>query len=154
MHYAPLGLSLPSQGWKIHVSSCLEDVDTTLAAVWEYCVPRGLAFKFLRSEAVLVMMNSKAAFRGSSGKLVTIYPADESQLELVLKELDELLTGVPGRTSSAISATVTVPSSSGTAPSPNGTACRPPANGCWPSRTATAGSSRTPAGRCSPRLPG
>jgi len=96
MHYAPLGLSLPSQGWKIHVSSCLEDVDTTLAAVWEYCVPRGLAFKFLRSEAVLVMMNSKAAFRGSSGKLVTIYPADESQLELVLKELDELLTGVRG----------------------------------------------------------
>jgi serine/threonine protein kinase len=42
------------------------------------------------------MMNSKAAFRGSSGKLVTIYPPDEDQLELVLKELDEILDGVQG----------------------------------------------------------
>ncbi|HEY0621304.1 MAG TPA: class III lanthionine synthetase LanKC [Kribbella sp.] len=96
MHYAPRGLSLPLQGWKVHVSSCLEDAERALAAVWDYCVPRGLPFKFLRSEPVLVMLNSKAAFRGSSGKLVTIYPADESQLELVLKELDGILDGVRG----------------------------------------------------------
>lgn len=96
MHYAPHEVSLPSQGWKIHVSSCLEDAEQTLAAVWEYCVPRALPFKFLRSESVLVMLNSKAAFRGSSGKLVTIYPAEESQFELVLKELDGILTGIRG----------------------------------------------------------
>jgi predicted Ser/Thr protein kinase len=42
------------------------------------------------------MFNSKAAFRGSSGKLVTIYPADQGQLESVLKELDEALRGVQG----------------------------------------------------------
>ncbi|HZX01885.1 class III lanthionine synthetase LanKC, partial [Kribbella sp.] len=34
--------------------------------------------------------------RGSSGKLVTIYPADESRLELVLEELGELLGGIRG----------------------------------------------------------
>ncbi|MFK4082735.1 class III lanthionine synthetase LanKC [Kribbella sp. NPDC020789] len=96
MHYAPEGLQLPSQGWKIHVSARLADVERTLAAVWEYCVPRGIAFKFLRNEAVLVMANSKAAPRGSSGKLVTIYPADEAQLELILKELDDLLDGIQG----------------------------------------------------------
>jgi predicted Ser/Thr protein kinase len=96
MHYAPRGRSVPLQGWKIHVSSCLEDAERTLGAVWDYCVPHGLPFKFLRSESVLVMLNSKAAFRGSSGKLVTIYPADESQLELVLKELDVILEGVRG----------------------------------------------------------
>ncbi|NIK59524.1 class III lanthionine synthetase LanKC [Kribbella shirazensis] len=96
MHYAPRGLALPSQGWKIHVSSCLEDAERTMAAVWEYCVPRGIPFKYLRSEAVLVMMNSKSAFRGSSGKLLTVYPADLSEFELVLKELDELLTGIRG----------------------------------------------------------
>jgi tRNA A-37 threonylcarbamoyl transferase component Bud32 len=95
-HYAPHGVSLPSQGWKIHVSSCLEDAERTLGAVWDYCVPGGLAFKFLRSESVLVMLNSKAAFRGSSGKLATIYPVDESQLELVLKELDVILAGTHG----------------------------------------------------------
>ncbi|TCC61147.1 lantipeptide synthetase [Kribbella pittospori] len=96
MHYAPRGVPLPPQGWKIHVSSCLDDAERTLTAVWDYCVRQGIPFKFLRSEAVLVMMNSKAAFRGSSGKLVTIYPVDESQLELVLKELDQVLTGVRG----------------------------------------------------------
>jgi hypothetical protein len=96
MHYAPTDLQLPAQGWKIHVSARLQDVERTLDAVWEYCVPRGIAFKFLRNEAVLVMVNSKAAPRGSSGKLVTIYPADDAQLELVLKELDEVLHGVEG----------------------------------------------------------
>ncbi|WP_371405520.1 class III lanthionine synthetase LanKC [Kribbella sp. NBC_00662] len=96
MHYAPDNLRLPAQGWKIHVSARLQDVERTLEAVWEYCVPRGIAFKFLRNEAVLVMVNSKAAPRGSSGKLVTIYPTDDAQLELVLKELNEILAGVEG----------------------------------------------------------
>ncbi|RZU19955.1 protein kinase-like protein [Kribbella rubisoli] len=96
MHYAPGNLRLPAQGWKIHVSARLQDVERTLEAVWEYCVPRGIAFKFLRNEAVLVMVNSKAAPRGSSGKLVTIYPTDDAQLELILKELDEILAGVEG----------------------------------------------------------
>ncbi|GAB2634454.1 class III lanthionine synthetase LanKC [Kribbella swartbergensis] len=96
MHYAPADLHLPPQGWKIHVSARLADVERTLEAVWDYCVPRGIAFKFLRNEPVLVMVNSKSAPRGSSGKLVTIYPADEAQLELVLKELDDVLDGVKG----------------------------------------------------------
>ncbi|MGW7679270.1 class III lanthionine synthetase LanKC [Kribbella sp. NPDC054772] len=96
MHYAPEDLELAKQGWKIHVSARLQDVERTLEAVWEYCVPRGIAFKFLRNEAVLVMVNSKAAPRGSSGKLVTIYPTDDAQLELVLKELNEILHSVEG----------------------------------------------------------
>ncbi|ADB35496.1 serine/threonine protein kinase [Kribbella flavida DSM 17836] len=96
MHYAPDGLRLPAQGWKVHVSAGLADAERVLDAVWDYCVPRGIAFKFLRNEPVLVMVNSKSAPRGSSGKLVTIYPTDEAQLELVLKELDDLLHGVRG----------------------------------------------------------
>jgi serine/threonine protein kinase len=96
MHYAPQNLQIPNQGWKIHVSARLQDVERTLEAVWEYCAPRGIAFKYLRNEAVLVMVNSKAAPRGSSGKLVTIYPADDAQCELVLKELNEVLGGVEG----------------------------------------------------------
>ncbi len=96
MYYLPDDSATPSQGWKIHVSSCLDDAERALAALWDYCVPRGLAFKFLRSPSVAVMLSSKAAFRGSSGKLATIYPSDEGQLELTLKELDELLRGIAG----------------------------------------------------------
>ncbi|MEU0089137.1 class III lanthionine synthetase LanKC [Kribbella sp. NPDC006257] len=96
MNYAPVDAGLPQQGWKIHVSAGLDDAEQAIATVWEYCVPRGLAFKFLRSRPVQVMFNSKSAFRGSSGKLITIYPVDETQLELVLKELDGLLDGIQG----------------------------------------------------------
>jgi class III lanthionine synthetase len=96
MHYAPSGAEIPPQGWKIHVSAGLDDAEHAIATVWDYCVPRGLAFKFLRSKPVAVMLNSKAAARGSSGKLVTIYPVDDAQLELVLKELDGLLAGIQG----------------------------------------------------------
>ncbi|MET8050158.1 class III lanthionine synthetase LanKC [Streptosporangium sp. NPDC005286] len=96
MHYAPLAGRIPAQGWKVHVSARAEDAERALETVWDYCVPRGIAFKFLRSLPVMTMLNSKAAPRGASGKLVTIYPVDEAQLELTLKELDELLAGVEG----------------------------------------------------------
>jgi predicted Ser/Thr protein kinase len=87
---------LPAQGWKIHVSARSADAERALTAVWDYCIPRRITFKFLRSAPVHDMRNSKAASRGGSGKLVTIYPRDEAQLELTLKELDELLRGVTG----------------------------------------------------------
>ncbi|RBQ14127.1 lantipeptide synthetase [Spongiactinospora rosea] len=97
MYYAPTGEPpLPAQGWKIHVSARVDDAERALAAVWDYCVPRGIAFKFLRGAPVVIMLNSKAASRASSGKLVTIYPRDEARLELILKELNELLHGVTG----------------------------------------------------------
>lgn len=96
MYYAPKDREIPPQGWKIHVSARLQDAERVLDAVWDYCFPRGIAFKFLRNEPIMVMINSKSAFRGSSGKLVTIYPTDEAQLELTLKELDEALTGITG----------------------------------------------------------
>ncbi|WP_283137879.1 class III lanthionine synthetase LanKC [Rhizohabitans arisaemae] len=96
MHYAPEGHRLPSQGWKIHISACRDDVDRTLNAVWDYCTNAGIAFKFLRGARVLMMANSKYAARGASGKLVTIYPVDEERLKLVLDELSGILDGVEG----------------------------------------------------------
>ncbi|GGM24821.1 class III lanthionine synthetase LanKC [Micromonospora yangpuensis] len=94
--YAPVDGTLPEQGWKIHVSATLTNADEVLAAVWDYCVPRGLAFKFLRGPRTLLMRNSKYAARGASGKFVTVYPRDEAELELTCKELDELLAGQDG----------------------------------------------------------
>jgi serine/threonine protein kinase len=93
---APTDLELPRQGWKIHVSACLDNAEEVLDEVWSYCVPRGLSFKFLRARHVLHMRNAKYASRGSSGKLVTIYPADERALEQVLTELDAILGGRQG----------------------------------------------------------
>ncbi|TVL90001.1 class III lanthionine synthetase LanKC [Streptomyces sp. SAJ15] len=86
----------PLQGWKIHVSACLENAEKTAAKVWDYCVPREIPFKFVPTRHALHLRNSKYAGRGSSGKFATLYPADEGELHTVLRELGELLDGEPG----------------------------------------------------------
>jgi tRNA A-37 threonylcarbamoyl transferase component Bud32 len=78
------------------VAATLENAEEILAAVWDYCFPRGIAFKFVRSSDHLFLANVKHAHRGSSGKFITIYPLDESQFELILEELGEILAGQPG----------------------------------------------------------
>ncbi|MGW0550248.1 class III lanthionine synthetase LanKC [Streptomyces altiplanensis] len=102
MHINPVGADgaplpgRPTQGWKIHVSACLDNAEKTAARVWDYCVPRALPFKFVPGPQPLHLRNSKYAGRGSSGKFATLYPADEQELHLVLKELGGLLDGEPG----------------------------------------------------------
>jgi tRNA A-37 threonylcarbamoyl transferase component Bud32 len=88
-------LNLPMQGWKIHASATLDNAERVLDAIWEYCLPRGIQFKFLKSMSALNARVSKYAPRGYSGKLVTIYPADDTQCETILRELGELLDGEP-----------------------------------------------------------
>jgi hypothetical protein len=94
--FEPSGVRLPDQGWKIHASATVERAGRVLDAVWDYCVPRRIPFKFLRSPATLVARSSKYAPRGHSGKLVTIYPADERACETILTELGSVLDGEPG----------------------------------------------------------
>ncbi|MDQ7906430.1 class III lanthionine synthetase LanKC [Phytohabitans sp. ZYX-F-186] len=87
------GRDVPAQGWKIHVSATLGNADWVLDTVWDYCVPRGVDFKFLRSPSALLARVSKYAPRGYSGKLVTIYPVDDGACHTVLRELGDLLDG-------------------------------------------------------------
>lgn len=96
LSYAPEGVTLPPQGWKIHVSACLDNAVRVLEAVWDYCLAQRLAFKFLRGPRVLLMRNSKYAGRGGSGKFITIYPRDEAEAESACRDLDRLLKGEPG----------------------------------------------------------
>ncbi|KUL22558.1 class III lanthionine synthetase LanKC [Streptomyces regalis] len=94
--YRPVDTTLPPQGWKIHVSACLDNAQTILDVVWDYCAPRRIAFKFLPAKEALFLTNAKYAHRGSSGKFVTVYPVDEAQCERVLTELGALLDGQAG----------------------------------------------------------
>ncbi|MCM2428650.1 class III lanthionine synthetase LanKC [Streptomyces sp. RKAG337] len=86
----------PPQGWKIHVSACLENAEKTIAKVWDHCVPRGIPFKFVPGPYALHLRNSKYAGRASSGKCITIYPSDDEQLHTILRELEDLLGGEAG----------------------------------------------------------
>ncbi|HKN52170.1 MAG TPA: serine/threonine protein kinase, partial [Amycolatopsis sp.] len=91
----PQGGNLPLQGWKIHASATPANAERVLEAVWDYCVPRRIEFKFLRSPSALMARLAKYAARGYSGKLVTIYPADDRMCETILRELGDLLDGEP-----------------------------------------------------------
>ena len=84
---------IPLQGWKIHASATVDNADRVLDAIWDYCVPRGISFKFLRSSTALMARVSKYAPRGYSGKLVTIYPVDDEACQQILTELGSLLDG-------------------------------------------------------------
>lgn len=96
--FAPTGVDLPIQGWKIHVSGCLDNAEAVITTVSDYAIAHVMAFKFLRGPRIVLARNAKYAPRGSSGKLVTVYPRDEAELELACKELDEALAGQPGPT--------------------------------------------------------
>src|SRR4051794_4369539 len=89
----PEGQQLPSQGWKIHASACLDNAEQIVQTIWEYCVRERIAFKFIRSRQLLFLRNMKYANRGYSGKFVTIFPADERQFERILNELAPALDG-------------------------------------------------------------
>ena len=93
---SPEDHELPSQGWKVHVSGRLDNAERIIEAAWAHCARRHVPFKFLRSPRVVLARNAKYAGRGGSGKLVTIYPRDEAELQLVCEELDAALAGEAG----------------------------------------------------------
>lgn len=92
----PLGLELPSQGWKIHVSATLDNAESVLARVYDYCVNGRVAFKFVPSRYLLHLRNAKYADRGASGKFLTVYPADTEECRRIAEDLAGLLAGEPG----------------------------------------------------------
>jgi tRNA A-37 threonylcarbamoyl transferase component Bud32 len=92
----PEGQDLPLQGWKIHVSAGLDNADSVLATVHAHCIEHVVAFKHLRTRSILLARNSKYAPREGSGKLLTLYPADEDELEQLLVDLSPKLEGEQG----------------------------------------------------------
>ncbi|WP_405754118.1 class III lanthionine synthetase LanKC [Streptomyces sp. NBC_01411] len=87
---------LPMQGWKIHVSAHGGNADSVLEAVYDYCLPREISFKYLSGRHVLRNRNLKYSDRGSSGKFITLYPLDERILRTTLEELGVELDGQQG----------------------------------------------------------
>lgn len=92
----PLGVRVPSQGWKIHVSSALDNAPSVLDRVAAYCVSRRLPFKFVPAPGLLHLRNAKYADRAGSGKFITVYPRSDAEFPLVCGDLMRLLEGEHG----------------------------------------------------------
>ncbi len=91
----PVGHTSPEQGWKIHVSATLENADRLCTAVWDYCVEHEVPFKHLIDRNMLLVFNAKYTPRGTSGKLITVYPPPE-RFAAVVTDLAELTRGERG----------------------------------------------------------
>ncbi|WP_167475347.1 hypothetical protein [Nocardia arthritidis] len=100
----PADVILPEQGWKVHVSACADEAEGVLARVIDYCVANRLPMKFLRSQLMLAVQNSKYADRTGSGKFITVYPETVIQLRKLLDELGPVLRAHRARTFSVICA--------------------------------------------------
>ncbi|GLV87680.1 serine/threonine protein kinase [Streptomyces lavendulae subsp. lavendulae] len=90
------GRPLPNQGWKIHVSADVPAAQEVLDRAAAVCTAHRVAFKYLRSGRLLSAFNSKYAHRGSSGKFIAVYPADEAELKTLLDDLTDALDGQQG----------------------------------------------------------
>ncbi|SDR21740.1 Serine/threonine protein kinase [Thermostaphylospora chromogena] len=95
VHFAPENVTLPAQGWKVHASATQANCDEIATRVIDYCLSARVAFKVVPGPLHYRLTISKYADRSASGKLATIYPQDEAELERVLHELGEILDGQP-----------------------------------------------------------
>ena len=85
-----------AQGWKLHVSATSATSADTLRAVLPILRDAGVHFKFLMDPAAVQESNGKSFPRGSSGKFITVYPADEEEFLALAGELTRALAGFDG----------------------------------------------------------
>ncbi|HFK1453550.1 class III lanthionine synthetase LanKC [Bacillus pacificus] len=86
---------VPKQGWKIHISSALENAQETLDIVSSLMIERNISFKYVKSLYELGLKDSKYGDRGSSGKFITIYPSNIPQFIELLRLLEKNLSALP-----------------------------------------------------------
>lgn len=86
-HYHVKDSWLPDQGWKIHVTALFEESQNVLDKVSRLCIDENIEFKHLKDRQSFIKVNSKNANRSSSGKFITIYPANN---EVFVKLLEAI----------------------------------------------------------------
>jgi len=90
----PISMPPRTHGWKIHVSSTIDDYAAIVAVVSRICFDSGAAFKYVSRWDEVRGSLSKNAHRSSSGKLVTVYPSGDDALDLLAGKLDRALGGL------------------------------------------------------------
>ena len=88
--------ALPAQGWKIHVSADQRNVYEVAASVIGYLTEHDVDFKIALDRNIFEMLNLKPMSRGSSGKLITVYPRDDDEFRSCLADLARVLDGAEG----------------------------------------------------------
>ncbi|MFD8597367.1 class III lanthionine synthetase LanKC [Kitasatospora sp. NPDC059646] len=88
--------SLPSDGWKVHVSARRSRLVAVLDTVAEVCFAQDVAFKHLATDHWYWWLHRKHASRPQSGKFIAAYPADAAAARRLMEALREALDGEQG----------------------------------------------------------
>lgn len=81
-HHIP-GIFMPTQGWKIHISTVYNEADKVLSCISKILINLKIPFKHIKNRDVLLEMYSKNGNRINSGKFITIYPQGEELSEIL-----------------------------------------------------------------------
>jgi hypothetical protein len=87
--------SIPTQGFKIHVSSTPACALEVLRVVASECIAREISFKCTAGPELLSFQNSKVRVRGGGGKFITLYPSDINAFSQMLQALYVRTAGRP-----------------------------------------------------------
>lgn len=87
VYWDPLFPTVPTQGWKIHISCYFDNAVSILELVSSYCFQHLLSFKAVCSYEKLQYLLSKQAARSESGKFITIYPANPEDFAKTVRGL-------------------------------------------------------------------
>jgi hypothetical protein len=96
MHCRSPASVLPSQGWKIHVSSIASTAHIVLSIAAATLAESGTPFKFAADLGMLAAINGKRWPRSGSGKFITVYPRDVDDFRQVIADLHAALSGHVG----------------------------------------------------------
>lgn len=95
-HVRPAISTLPSQGWKIHISATPKNCSEILQHVIRICVESNASFKFALDSFLVTYLTGKGTQRQGGGKFITIYPANDHHFRHLLGKLYEELRAYSG----------------------------------------------------------
>ncbi|MGW0638278.1 class III lanthionine synthetase LanKC [Nocardia salmonicida] len=95
-YWMPPEVVLPDQGWKVHVSSSLDNTHLVLDVVAGVCGELGVPFKHLTGRTFFGWLHSKHGSRVQSGKFCALYPPTPQCAHEVLVRLERELAGIAG----------------------------------------------------------
>jgi serine/threonine protein kinase len=83
-------------GWKLHVSATVTSVDLLFERVLPCLARRGVHFKMVAERGALVHLNAGNFGETQIGKVITVYPRDDTEAVVLARELIEQTRGLVG----------------------------------------------------------
>lgn len=95
IYYHNKNVDFPNQGWKIHISTDIEEFSQTLNCAMKIIYKYEVPFKHLKTFNELFKSNSKHANRASSGKFIVVYPRNKKEFINIANDLQHAVKHMP-----------------------------------------------------------